>query len=110
MQTVLTPAQNLSRFEADESAKEFISWIIQQLQQVRESANTAQRYTNLDNEVNIDFARLGKPKPHFYNGAPVLQAAAAVASNRSSNYTNKRTTGCVRAHSCVRGGVGCDRL
>ena len=90
MQTVLTPAQNLSKFEADESAKEFISWIIQQLQQVRESANTAQRYTNLDNEVNIDFARLGKPKPHFHNGAPALQAAAAVASNRSLNYTNKR--------------------
>ena len=31
MQTVLTPAQNLSRFKADESAKAFISWIIQQL-------------------------------------------------------------------------------
>ena len=57
---------------------------------VNESANTAQRYTKLDNEVSIDFARLGKPKPHFHNSAPALQAAAAVASNRSSNYTNKR--------------------
>ena len=66
MQTVLTPAQILSRFEADESAKASISWIIQRLQQVRESANTAQRYKNLDNEVNIDFARLGKPKPQFH--------------------------------------------
>ena len=90
IQTVLKPAQNLSRFEADASAKEFISWIIQQLQEVRESANTAQRYTNLDNEVNTDFARQGKPKPHFHRGAPPLQAAAAVASKISSNYTNKR--------------------
>ena len=92
MQTVPTPAQNLRRFEVDASAKEFISWIIQQLQQVRESANTAQRYTNLAKEVSIDFARLGKPKPHFHNGAPPLQAAAAVASIRSSNYTNKSCT------------------
>ena len=42
------------------------------MQQVRESVKISQRYTNLDNEVIIDFARLGKPKPHFYSGAPPL--------------------------------------
>ena len=56
MQTVLTPVQNLSRFEADESAEEFISWIMQQLQQVSELVDTGQRYTNLDNEINFYFA------------------------------------------------------
>ena len=82
MQILLTPAQNLSRFEADEAAKEFVTWVIQQLQQVRESANTALRYTNLDTEVNVDFARLGKPKQQHQNNHPPLQAAAAVASGK----------------------------
>ena len=81
IQTVRTRAQSLSRLKADASAEGFISWIIQQLQQVRESANTAQFYTNLANEVTINFARLGKPKPHFHSSAPPLHAAAAVASN-----------------------------
>ena len=94
MQHVLTPAQHLSRYEADEAAKSFVSWIVQQLQQVREAANTAQRYTNVDTSINVDFARLGKPSHHVFN-TMVPQAAAAVAHSRPPvrRYDNSKRLG-----------------
>ena len=94
MQLVLTPAQNLSKYEADDAAKQFVIWVIQQLQQVREAANTAQRYTNLDTDINVDFARLGKPQPQSISKNHTPQAAAAVASQRSNQHNgNNRRPG-----------------
>ena len=95
MQHVLTPAQHLSRYEAHEAAKSFVSWIVQQLQQVREAANTAQRYTNIDTSVNVDFAPLGKPTHHVFNKTLAPQAAAAVANSRPPvrRYDNSKRLG-----------------
>lgn len=81
MNTELTPALRESSETGAVVAESFIIWVITQLQSVRESANTARRFTTELPTPNIDFALMGgqnvrNKHTDKHTDKPRLQAAA----------------------------------
>lgn len=80
MNTELTPALREGPEQSTAVAMSFITWVIEQLQRVRESANTARRFTTELPVGNVDYALLGGANRHKAADKPRdkqrLQAAA----------------------------------
>ena len=102
MNGILKPAMTECTDVANQSADRFTSWVVTQLQQVRESANTAKRYTMDTADQHIDYARLSRPTPSAPPARPARQhkptpqAAAAAAAipgppHRSDGMQPQRT-------------------
>lgn len=73
--------------DPDRTATKFITWVIIQLQNIRETANIAlsARGSHVEQETRIDFAMLGAPKrQHRPNHRHYQQQAAAAAAGHPS--------------------------
>lgn len=84
MKRDLKPALNEIDTVSDRVAESFIEWVIEQLQDVRETANTARFYDadNMHSEAQVDFALTHAPRKQqdrARSHKPTLQAAAAAA-------------------------------
>ena len=112
----LKPARQQCMESANKIATEFISWSIQQLQEVKENANTARIYTPAVSSRQIDYALLHKSKFRTHDHQQrqdrdkkqrldLKAAAAALPPPPSSNKHQRLQSGQKRTHNQSRGGA-----
>lgn len=81
MKSTLKPAIKECLELQHAAAFRFISWCIEELQQVRETANITQMYSHRDNNTDFDYAMLGQRTTPAHTQNNRLQAAAAYQGN-----------------------------
>ena len=91
MKSTLKPAIKECTELQEVAAVKFISWCIEELQQVRETANITQMYSTTEQSTDFDYAMLGHKQPAAQHNR--LQAAVSQQGNQNNYRRQPRGQG-----------------